>query len=66
MDKELRKIKELAEAKARQTQFYKRLTRRTYRRIKGYIDYKQIAVELASHLMCLETGFELRGFSDSA
>lgn len=66
MDKELRKIKELSEAKARQTQFYKRITKRTYRRIKGYPDYKQIAVEFASHLMCLETGFELRGFSDSA
>lgn len=66
MDKELRKIKELAEKKARQTQFYKRLTKRTYRRIKGYPDYKQVAVEFASHLMCLETGFELRGFTDSA
>ena len=66
MDKELREIKELAEKKARQTQFYKRLTKRTYRRVKGYLDYKQVAVQLSSHLMCLETGFELRGFSDSA
>lgn len=66
MDKELRKIKELSETNARQTQFYKRLIKRTYRRIKGYPDYKQIAVDLATHLMCLETGFELRGFSDTA
>jgi hypothetical protein len=66
MDKEVREIKELAEANARQTQFYKRLVKRTYRRIKGYVDYKQVAVDLSTHLMCLETGFELRGFSDSA
>jgi hypothetical protein len=66
MDKELKKIKELAQKKARQTPFYKQLTKRTYRRIKGYLDYKQIACELSSHLMCLETGFELRGFSDTA
>ena len=66
MDKELRKIKELAEKKAKETQFYKRLVKRIYRRVKGYVDYKQVACELASHLMCLETGFELRGFSDSA
>ncbi len=63
---ELKRIKELSEAKARQTQFYKRLTKRNYRRIKGYIDYKEIAVKLANHLMCLEAGFELKGFSDSA
>ncbi len=66
MDKELRKIKELSEAKARQTQFYKSFIKRTYRRIKGYTDYKQVAVDLATHLMCLPTGFELRGFSDPA
>ena len=66
MDRELKKIKELSEAKARQTEFYKCLTKRTYRRIEGYPDYKQIAVALATHLMCLETGYELRGFSDAA
>lgn len=66
INKDLKKIKELSEVKARQTQFYKRLTKRTYRRIKGYIDYKQIAVDLATHLMCLEAGFELKGFSDLA
>jgi hypothetical protein len=38
MDKELRKIKELSKANARQTQFYKRLVKRAYRRIKGYAD----------------------------
>lgn len=61
IEKEVRKIRELSEKKARETNFYKRLTKRTYRRINGYPDYKQIATHISTHLMCLETGFELRG-----
>jgi hypothetical protein len=66
MDKQLKQIKEYSEKEARKTQFYKRLIQRTYRRINGYIDYKQVATDLATHFMCLDVAFELRGFSDSA
>ena len=62
----IREIRNLTDKQAQKTEFFKRLTKRSYRRVKGYIDYKQIATDFAGHLMCLETGFELRGFDDAA
>ena len=54
----IREIRNLTDKQAQKTEFFKRLTKRSYRRVKGYIDYKQIATDFAGHLMCLETFLE--------
>lgn len=56
----LRQIKELAAKEAKKTNYYRKLVKRNFTRHAGYTDYKSVAVDLATTLMCADTGVPMK------
>lgn len=57
---------ELIKRHAKNTPFFKRLTKRDYRKRDGYRSYKEIILDLALNWLSKECDYEIRGYTDVA
>lgn len=60
MNPAYKQIRRLAHSEAKQTKYYKELTKRNFRSCPNYLDYKIIMADLATYLMTAETGVPMK------